>query len=180
MRQRGNIVRALCFSPRILVMDEPFGPLDAQTRLLLQNLLLDLGPTSARPSSSLPMTCMRRSRSATAWSCSRRGPDASSRSTRSTFRGRAICVTCTRMRPTAACCRASATNSRKKSRSRAGVQLMSVRDDGCRSHNGAQALARAIAAALRLRASAGRGHFRRLGVCLRAICFRPSGFRSRR
>lgn len=42
MRQRGNIVRALSFSPRILVMDEPFGPLDAQTRLLLQNLLLDL------------------------------------------------------------------------------------------------------------------------------------------
>jgi NitT/TauT family transport system ATP-binding protein len=42
MRQRGNIVRALSFSPRILIMDEPFGPLDAQTRLLLQNLLLDL------------------------------------------------------------------------------------------------------------------------------------------
>ena len=42
MRQRGNIVRALCFSPKILVMDEPFGPLDAQTRLLLQNLLLEL------------------------------------------------------------------------------------------------------------------------------------------
>jgi ABC-type nitrate/sulfonate/bicarbonate transport system ATPase subunit len=42
MRQRGNIVRALSFSPRMLVMDEPFGPLDAQTRLLLQNLLLDL------------------------------------------------------------------------------------------------------------------------------------------
>jgi NitT/TauT family transport system ATP-binding protein len=42
MRQRGNIVRALSFSPRILIMDEPFGPLDAQTRLLLQNLLLEL------------------------------------------------------------------------------------------------------------------------------------------
>lgn len=42
MRQRGNIVRALCFSPDLLIMDEPFGPLDAQTRLLLQQQLLDL------------------------------------------------------------------------------------------------------------------------------------------
>ena len=42
MRQRGNIVRALSLSLRILIMDEPFGPLDAQTRLLLQNLRLDL------------------------------------------------------------------------------------------------------------------------------------------
>lgn len=42
MRQRGNIVRALTFSPDILIMDEPFGPLDAQTRLLLQIQLLEL------------------------------------------------------------------------------------------------------------------------------------------
>lgn len=42
MRQRGNVVRALTFSPDLLIMDEPFGPLDAQTRLLLQIQLLEL------------------------------------------------------------------------------------------------------------------------------------------
>ncbi|GAA4349260.1 ABC transporter ATP-binding protein [Variovorax defluvii] len=42
MRQRGNIVRALSYSPRLIIMDEPFGPLDAQTRLLLQQQLLDI------------------------------------------------------------------------------------------------------------------------------------------
>ncbi len=42
MRQRGNIVRALTFGPRLLVMDEPFGPLDAQTRVILQEQLLEL------------------------------------------------------------------------------------------------------------------------------------------
>lgn len=42
MRQRGNIVRALSYSPRVIIMDEPFGPLDAQTRLLLQQQLLDI------------------------------------------------------------------------------------------------------------------------------------------
>jgi len=42
MRQRGNIVRALSYSPRVIIMDEPFGPLDAQTRLLLQQQLLEL------------------------------------------------------------------------------------------------------------------------------------------
>lgn len=42
MRQRGNIVRALSYSPDVIIMDEPFGPLDAQTRLLLQEQLLEL------------------------------------------------------------------------------------------------------------------------------------------
>jgi len=42
MRQRANIIRTLSYDPEVILMDEPFGPLDAQTRLLLQSQLLEL------------------------------------------------------------------------------------------------------------------------------------------
>ncbi len=45
MRQRGNIIRTLIYGPRLILMDEPFGPLDAQTRLVLQALLLSIWET---------------------------------------------------------------------------------------------------------------------------------------
>ena len=42
MRKRGGIIRTLVYETDVVLMDEPFGPLDAQTRVILQAELLKL------------------------------------------------------------------------------------------------------------------------------------------
>jgi NitT/TauT family transport system ATP-binding protein len=42
MQKRASIIRTMVYEPDIILMDEPFGPLDAQTKMQLQDDLLRL------------------------------------------------------------------------------------------------------------------------------------------
>lgn len=42
MRQRTSLARTLAYDPEVILMDEPFGALDAQTRMILQGELIKI------------------------------------------------------------------------------------------------------------------------------------------
>jgi len=48
MRKRTALIRTLIYEPDVILMDEPFGPLDAQTRVILQDELLRLWEGSGK------------------------------------------------------------------------------------------------------------------------------------
>ncbi len=48
MRQRTALIRTLAYDPQIVLMDEPFGALDAQTRMILQGELIRIWAASRK------------------------------------------------------------------------------------------------------------------------------------
>ena len=56
MQQRAGLARALALEPDVLLMDEPFGSLDAQTREILQDELLQILQTAGARGGRVPST----------------------------------------------------------------------------------------------------------------------------
>ena len=77
MRQRAAIARALAIDPDVLLMDEPFGSLDAQNRRIMQKEVRRIWEQTGRTILFVPTPSRRRWPSARPSSCCPPGPPAS-------------------------------------------------------------------------------------------------------
>ena len=82
MQQRVNLARALVMDPKILLMDEPFASLDAQTREAMQEELLRIWVKAKKTVLFVTIRSTKRSTCPTASRCSPAGRDASRKSSR--------------------------------------------------------------------------------------------------
>ena len=103
MRRRVCLARTLAYEPETILMDEPFGALDAQLRLVMHDELLKLWTGTRKTivfvthDLAEALTLADRSR------CSPRAPGASRRSRRSICPGRAMCSASASTRNSAHC-----------------------------------------------------------------------------